>query len=282
MTDSALPTPSLVVDQVAVTYHVRTNQLKEEPRGLMARIRSASRTHHEAIKALHPLSLVIRHGESVGVIGTNGSGKSTLMKVVSGQIQPTQGRIMATSTPILLGVNAALQPSLTGDENILLGCLAMGMTREQVRERRAMILDLSGLADHIHLPLRSYSSGMAARLQFAIATALDPDILIIDEALNTGDAQFRDRTRGRVDELRAQAGCVLLVSHSMETIRDMCTRAIWLEQGDLIMDGDVQEVTEAYSTYAIHRGRKRERSARLLREEKQAALVRTEVAWVRG
>ena len=273
--------PAVVLDDVSMTYYVRTNQTAEVNKkpGLLDRIRTASRAHEMTIPALKPLSRVFTVGESVGVIGTNGSGKSTLMKLVSGQLKPTTGRVMATSRPVMLGVGAALLPSLTGHENITLGCLAMGMPRKDVEERRKAILDLSGLEDAAHLPLRSYSSGMGARLQFAIATAVDPDILIIDEALNTGDAQFRDRTRERVDELRARAGCVIVVSHSLDTIREICTRVIWLEKGELVMDGDPDEVTGAYHTYAIHRGRQRVKSARLHLEAMQEGLRPVEVVW---
>ncbi|WP_443089720.1 ABC transporter ATP-binding protein [Zafaria sp. J156] len=245
----------------------------------MDRVRGISGTHTVQVPALKPISLVVHHGESVGVIGTNGSGKSTLMKILTGRVLPTTGNVYASSTPIMLGVNAALVQQLSGGDNITLGCLAMGMTKEQVAAKRQGIVELSGLEDSLHLPLRSYSSGMAARLQFAIATSVDPEILIIDEALNTGDAQFRNRTRRRLDTLRTEAGCVFLVSHSLATIKEMCSRTIWLEKGELIMDGDPEEVTSTYAVYAKKLGQSKPRGARLIREAKQRELAKTVVSW---
>ncbi|WP_425547183.1 ABC transporter ATP-binding protein [Arthrobacter humicola] len=201
------------------------------------------------VTALKELSLVVEHGESVGIIGRNGSGKSTLLKLVGGQVPPTSGAVYATSTPVLLGVNAALLPGLSGDENIVLGCLAMGMSRRQIDEKYDAIVDLSGLEDAIHMPMKSYSAGMASRLRFAIAASIDPEILIIDEALNTGDAQFKDRTRKRMMELLDQAGTVFLVSHSMATISDLCNRAIWIDQGELISDGEPAAVIKWYRLF---------------------------------
>jgi teichoic acid transport system ATP-binding protein len=271
---------AVVVDNVSMTYTVRSQQGKPPAkRTLMDRIRRASGTATVQVPALKPLSLVVHLGESVGVIGTNGSGKSTLMKLLTGRLLPTGGEIYASSTPIMLGVNAALVQQLSGGDNITLGCLAMGMTPAQARAKRQSIIDISGLEGSLHLPLRSYSSGMASRLQFAIATSVDPEILIIDEALNTGDAQFRNRTRQRLDDLRQQAGCVFLVSHSLGTIKDMCSRVIWLEKGELIMDGDPHEVTDNYALYTKKLSQNKPRGARLIREARQRELNRTVVTW---
>lgn len=278
---TSVPDPLVVVDQVAMTYVVRSNSHRGSS-GKTERNRSASGLTTTHIEALKPLSFMVEHGESVGVIGTNGSGKSTLMKLVTGQLHPTGGTVYATSRPIMLGVNAALVQQISGQDNIILGCLAMGMSRAQAEGRRQSIIELSGLGDSIHLPLKAYSSGMAARLQFAIATSMDPEILVIDEALNTGDAQFRERTGRRISELREQAGCVFLVSHSLGTIRDMCTRVLWIERGELLMDGDPEEVTDRYQEYSNHLGRNRVKGARLLREECQRELVRTRFSWTDG
>lgn len=273
-----VPEPLVVVDQVSMTYVVRSSA-RAQPASEGRRRRAASGVTTSRITALQPLSFVVERGESVGVIGTNGSGKSTLMKLITGQLHPSGGTVLATSTPIMLGVNAALVQQISGEDNIILGCLAMGMSRAQAEERRESIIELSGLQDAIHLPLKAYSSGMAARLQFAIATSVDPEILVIDEALNTGDAQFRERTGRRIAELRAQAGCVFLVSHSLGTIREMCSRVIWIERGELLMDGDPEEVTARYQEYSNHLGRNRVKGARLLREECQRTLERTEITW---
>nr|WP_312875854.1 ABC transporter ATP-binding protein [Arthrobacter terrae] len=239
--------------------------------------RRSPRSNLVTVKALNELSLVVGRGESLGVIGRNGSGKSTLMKLVSGQIRPSSGAVYASSTPIMLGVNAALVPDLSGDQNVVLGCLAMGLSRDEIDHSFDTIVELSGLEKSIHLPMKSYSSGMSSRLRFAIAASVDPEILLVDEALNTGDAQFADRSKRRMDELREKAGCVLLVSHSVETITEMCTRAIWLDKGDLIMDGPPQKVTKAYRDFTRHLSKGNNVSASKILEESRANLVVTEV-----
>ncbi len=230
--------------------------------------------------ALNNISLSIEAGEWVAIIGHNGSGKSTLMKVLTGHLQPTSGAVYATSTPVMLGVNAALVRQISGHDNITLGCLAMGMTREQVEKKREAVIDLSGLTDDaLRLPMKAYSSGMASRLQFAIATSMDPEILIIDEALNTGDAQFRDRTGARIDELRQQAGCVFLVSHSLPTIREMTNRCIWIQQGELIMDGDPTEVTKTYTGYTKRMAAKKYKSATDYLAQVKSSLNTQQIVW---
>ena len=270
---------AVVADGVGMTYSVRANDEPPVKTTFLDRFRRASGMNEVKVEALKPVTFVAERGESIGVIGTNGSGKSTLMKLLTGQIIPTAGNVYAKSTPVMLGVNAALVGALTGGDNITLGCLAMGMSRAEVEAKRQSIIDLSGLKDSLHLPLRSYSSGMAARLQFAIAASVDPEILIIDEALNTGDAQFRDRTRARLDEVRENAGCVFLVSHSLGTIQQMCTRAIWIEKGEMMMDSDPKTVCEKYQEYANHLGRNRVKGARLLREEVLSSRRVTEIEW---
>lgn len=249
------PDVAVVVDKVSMTYRVPTSENRPRERGPRTpRLgkRLLGQSDMVSVQALKELSFVVMGGESVGIIGRNGSGKSTLVKLISGQVQPTTGSIHAATKPIMLGVNAALVPDLSGDQNVILGCLAMGLSHREIRERFDQIVELSGLEKAIHLPMRSYSSGMSSRLRFAIAASIDPDILLIDEALNTGDAQFRERTEVRMDELRRQAGCVFLVSHSANTIVDMCTRAIWLDQGEILGDGDPRSVTEAYANYTAN------------------------------
>ena len=256
--ETSVSDATVVVDNASLTYTVRGAKKDTGPKSVLQRIKGISGVSEQYVEALKPLSLVVGTGESVGVIGTNGSGKSTLMKLLTGHLPPTQGAIYATSTPILLGVNAALVRQISGYDNITLGCLAMGMTPQQVDEKREAVIELSGLEDRaLRLPMKAYSSGMASRLQFAIATSMDPEILIIDEALNTGDAQFRERTAARIDELRGQAGSVFLVSHSLPTIREMTNRCIWIQQGELVMDGDPAEVTKAYHGYTKRMAQKK-------------------------
>lgn len=277
---STVTDATVVIDQASLTYTVRSATKSNGPKSFLQRLRSVTGVSQQYVDALKPLSLVVSTGESVGVIGTNGSGKSTLMKLLTGHLPPTTGAIYATSTPIMLGVNAALVKQISGYDNITLGCYAMGMNDQQVEEKRDAVIDLSGLDERaLSLPMKAYSSGMASRLQFAIATSMDPEILIIDEALNTGDAQFRERTAARIDELRGQAGSVFLVSHSLPTIRQMTNRCIWIQKGELVMDGDPADVTKAYHGYTKRMAQKKYKSGEEYLEEIRQAYVPQTVVW---
>jgi teichoic acid transport system ATP-binding protein len=213
-----------------------------------AAVAPGTRTVH----AVKGVSFAAYKGEAIGLIGSNGSGKSTLLKAVAGLLPTSEGRIYTHGQPSLLGVNAALMGDLTGERNVILGGLAMGMSREEIRERYQDIVDFSGInekGDFISLPMRTYSSGMGARLRFSIAAAKSHDVLLIDEALATGDARFQQRSRERISRLREEAGTVFLVSHSNSTIRQTCDRAIWLEAGQLLADGPAGEVVDAYEAH---------------------------------
>lgn len=271
--------PCVVIDKVKMTYRVQSSDERSvSKRGLKGALRKVlQRPNLVTVSALKEISLVVERGESVGIIGRNGSGKSTMMKLISGQVAPTQGGVYASSTPILLGVNAALVPELSGDQNVVLGCLAMGMDMDQIDAQFESIVELSGLDSAIYLPMKSYSSGMASRLRFAIAAAVNPEILLVDEALNTGDAQFSNRSKARMDELRSQAGCVFIVSHSLDTIRDMCSRVIWLDKGELIMDGTPEETTQLYQDFSSHLSKGNNISAARIKDEARANLVATQI-----
>jgi teichoic acid transport system ATP-binding protein len=240
--------PLVVAEDVHVTYSVVTSAPPTHPVGRVGSLvrkylRPVPTTHVSAVRGV---SFVVSAGESIGIIGSNGSGKSSLLRAVAGLRAPEKGRIYAAQTPVLLGVNSSLLTELPGSANVTLSCLAMGLSQAQVDERFDDIVELAGIGDAIHLPMRTYSSGMAARLKFAIATAVRPHILLLDEALSTGDAAFRERSKERMDELREQAGCVFIVNHSSSAILESCTRVLWLERGVLGMDGDPQEVVGTY------------------------------------
>lgn len=236
---TGLPVPTVVTDRLTVTFRVPVSSSGSGKR--------ESRT--QDVEAVKPTSLVIRRGEAVGIIGRNGSGKSTLLRAMAGLAPISSGEVWSASQPTLLGVNAALIPDLSGERNIVLGCLALGMTRREISERKAEVMEFAGLGDAIRRPMRTYSSGMGARLRFAIATAKVPDILLIDEALNTGDKEFRERSEDRIRSMRSQAGTVILVSHSLSVIKQTCTRALWLDKGKFRMDGTADEVVSAYDAY---------------------------------
>lgn len=207
------------------------------------------------VRALAGVSLVARAGEAIGVVGLNGSGKSTLLRAIAGLERPARGRVLASSTPVLLGVNAAMVGALTGAENVRLGCLAMGMTPQRAADVHDDVVGLAGIGSAIDRPMSSYSSGMAARLRFAIAAAAAPDVLLIDEALATGDAAFRERSQERIERLRRDAGCVFLVSHAARTVEETCTRALWLHQGRIVLDGEARDVARRYGRWAAQLSR---------------------------
>jgi teichoic acid transport system ATP-binding protein len=235
--------PVVIVDDVHVEYRVYASGKAVNPniKGLR-RARRGMRSVH----ALKGVSFTAYANESIGVIGSNGSGKSTLMRAMVGLTPPTSGAVYASSRPNLLGVGAALLPDLSGEHNIVLGGLALGFQKGEIFDLRNQIVAFAELAEFIDLPMRTYSSGMQARLKFAIAASQSHDILIVDEALAVGDKRFQARSEGRIREIRDNAGTVFLVSHSMKSIRDTCDRVIWLDKGTLVMDGPTGEVVDAY------------------------------------
>ena len=254
-TDHGEAAPSLIASHVSVTYRVfgakKVGTVTGVPGGgrRLGRLLKGSSGSIGAVRevqAVKNVSFVAHHGESIGIIGRNGSGKSTLLRALAGLIPPSTGEIYTAGDPALLGVNAVLMSGLSGERNIMIGGQAMGLSAREVRERMPDIIEFSGVGEFIDLPMKAYSSGMAARLRFAISTAVVPDILMIDEALATGDRDFQARSRKRVTEIREHAGTVFLVSHSDATVRAMCDRALWLERGELVMDGPVDEVCDAY------------------------------------
>jgi teichoic acid transport system ATP-binding protein len=192
------------------------------------------------------VSFVAREGDAVGLIGRNGSGKSTLLQAVAGLLPTAAGAIYTSAQPALLGVNAALLPTLSGERNIELGSLALGLTPAEAAARRDSIVDFAGIGDFVSFPMTTYSSGMSARLRFAIAASVTHEILLIDEALATGDAEFQRKSQERILELRDQAGTVFLVTHSAGIVRETCNRAIWLDKGQVVLDGPADEVVDAY------------------------------------
>ena len=248
--------PTIIADNAHITYRVVGGMTAGQSspvasfKRIITRTKSASITEVKAVKGVN---FVAYRGEAIGLIGSNGSGKSTLLRAIAG-LMPVEpgGAIYAAGQPSLLGVNAALMNDLTGERNVVLGCLAMGMPPAEVKAKTKDIIDFSGInerGDFSSLPMRTYSSGMGARLRFAIAAAKKHDVLLIDEALATGDAKFRRRSEQRVRELREEAGTVFLVSHSEGTIRATCERTIWLESGVIRADGPTEDVVQEYENY---------------------------------
>lgn len=245
-----IDTRTVVVDELHVYYRIRTKVKAKQIAAKRTIVDKAlRRTRQAALKEVHALkgvSFTTYQGEAVAIIGRNGAGKSTLLRAVAGLIPARSGSVLTSSQPSLLGVNAALMNHLSGRRNIELGGLALGMTPAEVEDQMDSIIEFSGLGEFIDLPLSTYSSGMGARLRFAIASAVPQEILMIDEALATGDINFKQRSQQRIAELKAKAGTVFLVSHSHSVLRETCNRAIWLDKGTMVADGPLDEVLTAY------------------------------------
>jgi teichoic acid transport system ATP-binding protein len=244
---------AVVADAVEITYRVYSDRRPS----MRQRVALGSKSRaFESVEAVRGVTLHVRSGEAVGIVGSNGSGKSSLVRAIAGLLPVDGGRIMVRGEPTLLGVGAALNNQLSGARNILLGCMALGMTRAQAEASFDDVVDFAGVRHAINRPLRTYSSGMKSRLQFAIATSVDPDILLIDEALSTGDQAFKRKSERRIRRLRKRAKVVILVSHNLRQVRKACTRAAWMNEGRLMLDGDPKTVVRAYRAH-IRAERKR-------------------------
>ena len=201
----------------------------------------------QILNALEGINLEIRRGESVGFIGPNGSGKSTLMAILSRVLRPTSGEVyVAGRVGVLLEVGAAFHPDLTGEENARLTAAIFGMSRADLEARLEEIMAFAELEEYRQMPVRTYSSGMLLRLGFAAATHLDPDILLVDEALAVGDEHFQRKCYNWMEEHAARGQTLGLVSHDLAQIKRICRRVIWLEHGRIVQDGPAEEVVGAY------------------------------------
>jgi teichoic acid transport system ATP-binding protein len=241
--------PTVIADDLHVVYRVygAGGDRGTAATALFRIIGRKTRPTIRKVDAIRGMSFVAYRGDAIGIIGRNGSGKSTLLRAIAGLLPPEQGTVYTICDASLLGVNAALLEDLTGERNVFLGCLAMGMTKKQIREKYPSIVDFSGVGEFINLPMKTYSSGMGSRLRFAIAAAKDYEILLIDEALATGDAEFRVKSHARISELRDKAGTVFLVAHDLEEVEDTCNRVIWLDAGRIIEQGeDVIGIIDRY------------------------------------
>jgi len=197
--------------------------------------------------ALNNVTLEVKEGESFGIIGHNGAGKSTLLRVICGIIKPCKGEVVVNgSIAPLIQLGAGFDKELTGKENIYLNASILGFSRKEIEKKYDSILEFSELDEFIYTPLKHYSSGMVARLGFTIATEVDPDILIIDEVLGVGDARFKKKSKQRIIQFRERGKTIILVSHSMEEIKNLCDRVLWLDHGQVRMFGIPGEVTEEY------------------------------------
>lgn len=198
--------------------------------------------------AVNNLSFQVKKGEIFGIVGTNGSGKSTLLKMIAGVLTPTTGKITTNGKIApLIELGAGFDAELTGRENIYLNGAILGYSEAFIDEHYEEIIEFAEIGEFIDMPLKNYSSGMVSRIAFAIATAVKPDILIADEILSVGDFRFQEKCMKRIRRLMEEGATILLVSHSVEQIRSICNRALWIEKGQLKIVGSADEVCDAYS-----------------------------------
>ena len=254
------------LENVSVAYRVpqeRIDTFKEYTiRWMQGKVK------HRKFLALQDVSLSVYRGEVLGLIGQNGAGKSTLLKLVARVLRPTSGRVVVQGRVApLLEIGAGFHPELTGRENIFLNGAMLGFSRKQMEEKFQRILDFAELGDFIEAPLRTYSSGMWARLGFAVATDTQPEVLIVDEILSVGDEAFQRKSLERIQSFQAQGATILVVSHTMDTIEKMCQKAVWLDHGKIIASGEAGTVVDSYL------GRVRDNEARRLAQESEQAPV---------
>jgi len=231
-----------------VTYKTSLDK-RPTLRGTIRRLGRRERIVHE-IEAVKHVSFEIPHGTVLGIVGANGAGKSTLVRTIAGILPPTAGRIDVfgrVSTLLALGVG--FNRNLTGRDNVRLGGLAAGLEREQLEAKYEEIVAFAELGEFMDLPMRTYSSGMYGRLAFSVAVNMDPDILLIDEALSVGDARFRRKSADKMRELCGQAHTIVLVSHALGSVRELCDQAIWLDHGVLRMWDEPEAVVDAYTEF---------------------------------
>jgi len=237
--------PTILLDSVSLCYRLARQRPPSLKEYAIHWVKGA--LSYQKLWAVRDLSATIEPGEIVGVIGHNGAGKSTLLKMLAGVLEPTTGRCeVAGSVAPILSLGAGFDYELTGRENVFLYGLLLGRRRREIEEHFDEIVDFSGIEDFIDSPIRTYSSGMIARLGFAVATSWQPDVLLLDEVLSVGDSAFSQKCEARFARYRAAGTTIVLVSHSPAAVRTACTRCLWIDHGNLLADGEPAEVLERY------------------------------------
>lgn len=235
------------IEDLSIKYKINIDTKKTLKNAVM-RASMGQRVRMRTIEAIKHLTLDVPHGSVLGIVGANGAGKSTLMRSIAGILPPTEGRIIVNgkiSTLLALGIG--FNPALSGRDNIILGGLASGLTREEIEAKTEEIADFAALPDgFIDMPVRTYSSGMYGRVAFSVAVNMTPDILLLDEALSAGDASFKEKSFNRMRELCKEARTIVIVSHALATINELCDSAIWLDKGTMLAKGKPEEITERY------------------------------------
>jgi ABC-type polysaccharide/polyol phosphate transport system ATPase subunit len=242
----------LTLDNVSVSfpiYHGGSRSLKKSLlfRGSGGHLASDA-SHRVVVEALRNVSTAIRAGDRVALVGSNGAGKTTLLRVMAGIYEPAVGTVKSRGriSP-MFDIGLGIDPEISGYENIRMRGLILGMTPQKIEAQMQDIIDFTELGDYLDIPLRTYSSGMMTRLTFAVATCFAPEILLMDEWIMAGDASFISRARHRIDNFVAKASILVLASHSIDTCRQFCNKALWMDQGQVIAAGPVNEILEAYA-----------------------------------
>ena len=246
MADGTTPEYSIEVNDVSMIFNIASEQLNNLKEYFIKLMRHE--LFFKEFRALNHVSFKVRRGEVVGLVGTNGSGKSTMLKCIAGVLEPSEGSISVRGNIApLIELGAGFDPELTARENIYLNGALLGYSRSFIDEHLQDIIDFAELQNFMDMPLKNYSSGMIARIAFAIATVTEPDVLIVDETLSVGDVFFQQKCEERIQHFIESGNVtVLFVSHSMEQVERICQRAVWIEKGEQRMDGPVKDVCAAY------------------------------------
>lgn len=237
---------AIKVENVGMTFRIVNNKTKSIKNYLIQRLKG--NISYKEFQALQDIDFEVYKGEVVGLVGLNGAGKSTLFKVIAGVLKPTKGKVTKYgSVAPLIELGAGFNGELSGIENIYLNGLLLGYSKKFIKEHMQEIIDFADIGEFIYSPVNNYSSGMKARLGFAIATVVQPDILIVDEVLSVGDYKFREKCEARIQEMIQNGTTVLIVSHSNSLIEKICTKVVWLEKGKIRQIGNTKECLELYS-----------------------------------
>ena len=242
----AVDEPNVIeVNDVTMRFRMTTDRIRSLKELMVRKLQG--KVQYTEFEALKHVSFDVRRGEVVGLIGRNGAGKSTILKVLSGILKPTEGSVLVRGNVApMLELGSGFDMDMTGRENILLNGAILGYSEAFLNSKYQNIVDFSEIGQFIDIPLRNYSSGMIARLAFSIATQVVPEVLIVDEVLSVGDADFQKKSLERMMELMSGGTTVLFVSHSLDQIRELCNRVVWLDHGEVRMFGDTQLVCDAY------------------------------------
>jgi ABC-type polysaccharide/polyol phosphate transport system ATPase subunit len=242
------PPPALIeVERIGVTFPVRQSVAKEVDLESSSRMIWDSKGRLRGVRAIDDVSFTLNQGDRLAIVGKNGSGKTTLLQVLAGILSPETGQIKVTGRiTSLININLGTQPEATGHRNITLRGLAAGYSHKAIEQKRAEIADFSELGEFLSMPLETYSAGMRMRLVFSIATAFDPETLILDEWLSAGDTAFKEKATRRMNAFVEKAGILILASHSRKLILDNCDKALWIDEGRIRAIGPVLEIVNAY------------------------------------